>query len=110
LVEAALCCGLISGIAQAHFGFPGLPFGRWLRLSKNPGASRTAAAFADLGLRNPEQEVTKAEVTLRIYRIIERRGMTQMEAAKAPGVKQPHVSLSCAIARDVFRSGVSWNS
>jgi predicted XRE-type DNA-binding protein len=49
--------------------------------------------FADLGFRNPEQEVLKAELTLQIYRIIKRRGMTQTEAAKALGVKQPHVSL-----------------
>ena len=49
--------------------------------------------FADLGLPNPEQELMKAELTLQIYRIIKRRGMTQAEAAKALGIKQPHVSL-----------------
>jgi predicted XRE-type DNA-binding protein len=49
--------------------------------------------FADLGLPNPEQEVMKAELTLQIYRIIKQRGMTQAEAAKALGTKQPHVSL-----------------
>jgi len=53
----------------------------------------TGNVFADLGFRNPEQEVMKAELTLQIYRIIKRRGMTQTEAAKALGVKQPHVSL-----------------
>jgi predicted XRE-type DNA-binding protein len=49
--------------------------------------------FADLGLANPEQELMKAELTLRLYRIIKQRGMTQTQAAKALGVKQPHVSL-----------------
>jgi|SRR5450432_3977455 len=49
--------------------------------------------FADLGLPNPEQELMKAELTLQIYRIIKQRGMTQVEAAKALGIKQPHVSL-----------------
>jgi len=49
--------------------------------------------FADLGLPNPEQELMKAELTLQIYRIIKQRGMTQGEAAKALGIKQPHVSL-----------------
>jgi predicted XRE-type DNA-binding protein len=49
--------------------------------------------FTDLGLRNPEQEAVKAELTLQIYRIIKQRGMTQTEAAKALGVRQPHVSL-----------------
>jgi predicted XRE-type DNA-binding protein len=49
--------------------------------------------FADLGLPNPEQELMKAELTLQIYRIIKQRGMTQVEAAKVLGIKQPHVSL-----------------
>jgi predicted XRE-type DNA-binding protein len=49
--------------------------------------------FADLGFANPEQELMKAELTLQLYRIIKQRGMTQTQAAKALGVKQPHVSL-----------------
>ena len=49
--------------------------------------------FADLGLPNPEQELMKAELTLQIYRTIKQRGMTQAQAAKALGIKQPHVSL-----------------
>jgi predicted XRE-type DNA-binding protein len=49
--------------------------------------------FADLGLPKPEQDLMKAELTLQIYRIIRQRGMTQAEAAKALGIKQPHVSL-----------------
>jgi predicted XRE-type DNA-binding protein len=49
--------------------------------------------FADLGLRNPEQELVKAELTLQLYQIIKRRGITQAEAASALGIAQPHVSL-----------------
>lgn len=49
--------------------------------------------FADLGLPNPEQELMKAELTLQIYRIIKERKLTQTEAAKILGLKQPHVSL-----------------
>ena len=49
--------------------------------------------FADLGFPNPEQELMKAELTLQLYRIIKQRGMTQAQAAKVLGVKQPHVSL-----------------
>jgi predicted XRE-type DNA-binding protein len=49
--------------------------------------------FADLGLPNAEQELVKAQLTLQIYRIIKQRGITQVEAAKALGIKQPHVSL-----------------
>ena len=49
--------------------------------------------FADLGLPNAEQELVKAQLTLQIYRIIKQRGMTQSQAARVLGVKQPQVSL-----------------
>lgn len=49
--------------------------------------------FADLGLPNPEQELTKTRLTMQIYRIIRQRGITQTAAAKVLGIKQPHVSL-----------------
>jgi len=49
--------------------------------------------FADLGLPNPEQEMMKARLTLQIYRIIRERSLTQAQAAKMLGIKQPHVSL-----------------
>lgn len=48
--------------------------------------------FADLGLPHPEQELLKARLTLHIYRIIKQRGITQAEAGKILGIKQPHVS------------------
>ncbi|MGA3035837.1 MAG: helix-turn-helix transcriptional regulator, partial [Terracidiphilus sp.] len=44
-------------------------------------------------LANADQELLKARLTLQIYRIIKQRGLTQTQAAKALGVKQPHVSL-----------------
>jgi len=49
--------------------------------------------FADLGLANPEQELLKARLTLQIYHIIQQRGLTQTEAGRTLGIKQPHVSL-----------------
>src|SRR5947209_19768601 len=49
--------------------------------------------FADLGLPNPEQEMMKARLTLQIYRIVRERGLTQTQAAKTLGIRQPHVSL-----------------
>jgi predicted XRE-type DNA-binding protein len=49
--------------------------------------------FADLGLPNPEQEMMKARLTLQIYSIIRERGLTQAQAAKTLGIRQPHVSL-----------------
>ena len=56
-------------------------------------AESSGNVFADLGLPNPEQEMMKARLTLQIYRIIRDRGLTQSKAAKALGIKQPHVSL-----------------
>ena len=48
--------------------------------------------FADLGLPNPEQELLKAQLTLQIYRLIKQRGITQTEAGRVLGIRQPHVS------------------
>ena len=48
--------------------------------------------FADLGLANPEQELLKARLTLRIYRTIKDRRLTQAQAGEILGIKQPHVS------------------
>src|SRR5271167_4312390 len=49
--------------------------------------------FADLGLRNPEQELLKAQLTLQIYTILKNSGLTQVQIAKVLGVQQPQVSL-----------------
>ena len=61
--------------------------------------------FRDLGLPNPEQEMMKARLTLQIYRIIRERGLTQAQAAKAPGIKQPHVSLLMRNCAGSFSAG-----
>jgi predicted XRE-type DNA-binding protein len=53
----------------------------------------TGNAFADLGLPNAKQELLKAQLTLQIYRIIKQRGLTQTQAGKTLGIRQPHVSL-----------------
>ncbi len=60
----------------------------------------TGNVFADLGLPNPDQELMKARLTLKIYRIIQDRGLTQTQAGKILGIPQPQVS---ALARN--RSG-----
>lgn len=52
----------------------------------------TGNVFADLGLPHPEQELLKAQLTLQIYRLIKERGITQTEAGRVLGIKQPHVS------------------
>jgi predicted XRE-type DNA-binding protein len=58
-----------------------------LRVKKSSGN-----VFADLGLPHPEQELLKAQLTLQIYRLIRQLGITQAEAGKILGIKQPHVS------------------
>jgi predicted XRE-type DNA-binding protein len=61
--------------------------GKAIRIEKSSGN-----VFADLGLPHPEQELLKAKLTLQIYRLIMQRGLTQTEAGKILGIKQPHVS------------------
>lgn len=48
--------------------------------------------FADLGLRNPKQELLKAKLTVEIYRLLKKRGITQQEAGKLLGTTQAQVS------------------
>ena len=48
--------------------------------------------FADLGFKDSEQELLKAQLTLQIYRIITARNLTQNEAAKVLGTTQPQMS------------------
>lgn len=48
--------------------------------------------FADLGFPDPEGEQFKATLMLQIYRIIKARKLTQTEAGRALGIRQPNVS------------------
>ena len=48
--------------------------------------------FADLGFPDPELEQFKAMLMLQIFRIIKGRNLTQAQAGKALGIKQPNVS------------------
>ena len=48
--------------------------------------------FADLGLKNPEELLAKAELVQRISEIIAERKLTQIRAAKLLGIDQPKVS------------------
>jgi predicted XRE-type DNA-binding protein len=48
--------------------------------------------FADIGLPEPEEELTKAQLASRIREIIHRRRLTQAAAAALMGVDQPKVS------------------
>lgn len=48
--------------------------------------------FADLGFRNAKQELLKAKLTVEIYRLLKKRGLTQQQAAKLLGTTQAQVS------------------
>lgn len=48
--------------------------------------------FADIGLPNPEEHLIKAQLVVKISRLMTERGLKQREAAAIFGVKQPDVS------------------
>ena len=48
--------------------------------------------FADLGIRNPDRYLAKADLAAQILQIVERRRLTQTAAGKLLGINQPKVS------------------
>jgi len=48
--------------------------------------------FADIGVRHPERVMARAQIMLRITKIIEERGLTQKAAAELLGIPQSKVS------------------
>jgi predicted XRE-type DNA-binding protein len=48
--------------------------------------------FADLGFPNSEQELVKAKLTAKIYKLLKAQGLTQTDAAKLLGTTQPQIS------------------
>lgn len=48
--------------------------------------------FADIGIENPEEELTKAQLVWEIEKIIKKKKMTQAAAAEVMGINQPKVS------------------
>jgi predicted XRE-type DNA-binding protein len=48
--------------------------------------------FADLGLRNPQEALAKAQLAQRIRALVGERGLTQAQAAAVLGLDQPKVS------------------
>jgi predicted XRE-type DNA-binding protein len=57
-----------------------------------PVEESSGNVFADLGLSDPEERLAKADLAIAISREIQRRGLTQVEAADLLGVAQPDVS------------------
>ncbi len=60
---------------------------------KIPVYESSGNVFADIGVKNPQEALLKAELVRRITNILDERGLTQVRAAKALGVDQPKVSL-----------------
>lgn len=59
--------------------------------------------YADLGLRDPDAMLMKAQLVMKIDEIIKRRGLTQTQAGQLLGLPQPKVS---ALLKGNFR-GIS---
>ena len=57
-----------------------------------PVTASSGNVFADLGLAEPEEELTKAQLATHIRQIIKRRRITQRAAAAVMGIDQPKVS------------------
>ncbi|MBL1140803.1 MAG: XRE family transcriptional regulator [Proteobacteria bacterium] len=58
-----------------------------VKLEKNSGN-----VFADLGFADSQQELLKACLIYEIYKIIEKRKLTQQQAAQVLGISQSYVS------------------
>jgi predicted XRE-type DNA-binding protein len=62
------------------------------REAKIPVTASSGNVFADIGLPEPEEELTKAQLASHIRQAIKRRRLTQVAAAAVMGVDQPKVS------------------
>jgi len=60
------------------------------RIAKSVAGSGNV--FADLGFANANEMMARSELVRHINKIIEQRGLTQVEAAQLLGVNQPKVS------------------
>jgi predicted XRE-type DNA-binding protein len=54
--------------------------------------SSSGNVFADLGIENAEEELTKANLVWEITQILKKKKLTQAQAAKIMGINQPKVS------------------
>jgi predicted XRE-type DNA-binding protein len=75
-------------------------------MSKHKASDRVAVyagsrnVYADLGYSDADEMLVKAQLVSKIAEIIQRRGLTQVEAAKLLGLTQPKIS---AMLRGQFR-------
>ncbi len=62
------------------------------REAEIPVTPGSGNVFADMGLPEPEEELTKAQLVSHIRHVIKRRRLTQVAAATMMGIDQPKVS------------------
>jgi predicted XRE-type DNA-binding protein len=62
------------------------------RAAQIPVTVGSGNVFADLGFREPEEELTKAQLASLVRQVIARRRLSQVAAAAIMGVDQPKVS------------------
>ena len=61
-------------------------------MSRKIGPKGTANVLADLGFEDAEELSAKATLALKLNELIEKRGLSQIEAAALTGMTQPKVS------------------
>lgn len=64
-------------------------------MAKKPSVAVTSSSgnvFADIGVRDPDEELAKAQLATRIREIVRQRKLTQVAAARVMGIDQPKVS------------------
>jgi predicted XRE-type DNA-binding protein len=57
-----------------------------------PATASSGNVFADMGLPEPEAELTKAQLASHVRQVIKRRRLTQVAAVALMGIDQPKVS------------------
>lgn len=57
-----------------------------------PVTASSGNVFADMGLPEPDEELTKAQLASHIRQVIKRQRLTQVSAAVLMGIDQPKVS------------------
>ena len=62
------------------------------REAEIPVTAGSGNVFADMGLPEPEEELTKAQLASHIRQVIKRQRLTQIAAAALMGIDQPKVS------------------
>jgi predicted XRE-type DNA-binding protein len=62
------------------------------RRAEIPVTQSSGNVFADMGLPEAEEELTKAQLASHIRQVIRRRRLTQVAAASLMGIDQPKVS------------------